>query len=71
LTFSLRGETNVSCSERRKELKRRRHRQAKIGKIRRRAATASVSEKAVFAGKIRNMTPGAEQIIENLALEER
>jgi hypothetical protein len=61
----------VSCSERRKELKRRRHRKAKIAKLARRAENASVSDKAAFAGKIRQLTPGAEQVITRLALEER
>ena len=61
----------MSCSERRKELKRRRHRKKKITKLKQRAATASVSEKAVCAGKIRNITPGAEAIISRLGLEER
>jgi len=61
----------VSCSERRRELKRRRHRKVKIDKIRQKATKASVSEKAILAGKIRRLTPGADQIIENLTLEER
>ena len=61
----------MSCSERRKELKRRRHRKVKISKLTRRAETASVSEKAAFAVKIRQITPGAEQIINRLSLEER
>ena len=61
----------MSCSERRKELKRRRQRKKKITNLKQRAATASVSEKAVFAGKIRGITPGAEEIITSLALEER
>ena len=61
----------MSCSERQKELKRRRQRQKKVTKLKQRAATASVSEKAVVAGKIRDITPGAEVIIERLGLEER
>jgi hypothetical protein len=61
----------VGCSERRKELKRRRKRKQKIVHMQRRSESASVSEKAVLAAKIRNMTPGAEKIITRLALEER
>jgi len=39
--------------------------------IKRRVEKASVSEKAHLATKIRNLTPGAEEIIERLNLEER
>jgi hypothetical protein len=61
----------VSCSERRKELKRRRHRKQKVAVIGRRVGKASVSEKAHFATKLRNLTPGADPIITRLGLEER
>lgn len=61
----------MSGSERRRELKRRRHRKIKIAQLKRRAAKASVSEKAVIANKIRQMTPGSETIIAKLGLEER
>ena len=61
----------MGCSERRKELKRRRQRKRKISHIKRRAESASVSEKANFATKIRNMTPGADEIISRMGLEER
>lgn len=61
----------MGCSERRKELKRRRQRKRKITHIKRRSESASVSEKTNFANKIRNMTPGAEVIISKLGLEER
>jgi hypothetical protein len=62
---------NVSASERKRELKRRRHRRVKMGHIKRRAAKANVSEKSHLATKIRNLTPGAEEIITRLNLEER
>jgi hypothetical protein len=42
-----------------------------MGIVKRRAATATPSEKAVLAHKIRRLTPGAEGIIEKLGLEER
>lgn len=61
----------MSCSERQKEIKRRRHRRKKVAKLKGRAASASVSEKAVIAGKLRDLTPGAEVIIGELELEER
>ncbi len=61
----------MSSIERVRELKRRRHRKAKITKLSRRAAKATASEKAVIAEKIRRMTPGGEQIVARLALEEK
>ena len=66
-----RGVRTVGCSERRKELKRRRHRQHKVAQFRRQAEKASVSEKAGIAVKLRQLTPGAEQIITELGLEDR
>jgi hypothetical protein len=65
------GGFHVGCSERRKELKRRRQRKQKIAHIKRRSESASVSEKTALAAKIRNMTPGAGEIISRLGLEER
>ena len=61
----------MPCSERRKELKRRRHRHKKMARLMRRVEKASVSEKAHISQKIRKMTPGAEQIVERLGLEQR
>ena len=58
-------------SERQTEIKRRRHRRKKLAQLKKRAAKATVSEKAVIVEKIRRMTPGAEVIIANLGLEER
>ena len=65
-----RGPT-VGCSERRKELKRRRHRKRKLTHYKAHLAKASVSDKSVIADKIRKLTVGAEEIIERLELEER
>ena len=42
-----------------------------MGILKRRAVNASVSEKAIIAEKIRKLTPGAEELILRLALEER
>ncbi len=61
----------MSSIERVRELKRRRQRKAKITKLTRRAAKATASEKAVIAEKIRRMTPGGEEIVARLALEEK
>jgi hypothetical protein len=61
----------VGRSERQKELARRRHRRAKIRQLQRRAESASQSEKAVIADKIRKLTPGSTAVIDKLGLEER
>jgi hypothetical protein len=61
----------VGCSERKRELRRRRHRRAKVDQLKRKAGSASVSEKAVIAEKLRRLTPGSTAIISNLQLEER
>jgi len=65
------GEGILGCSERQKEIKRRRVRREKIKRFRERAGKASASEKTVIATKLRNMTSGAEGLITELALEER
>ncbi len=39
--------------------------------LKRRAAAANPSEKAIIADKIRKLTPGAEELITRLSLEER
>jgi hypothetical protein len=61
----------VPISERHKEIKRRRHRRQKVAKIKKRAEKATVSEKTVLAEKLRNLTAGAETLIEQLELEKR
>ncbi len=61
----------MSCSERKKEIKRRRIRRVKVQQMKKRAEKATVSEKTVIAAKLRELTPGAETIIENWSLEER
>ncbi len=57
--------------ERHKELRRRRHRRKKMTQFKRRITKATVSEKTHIANKLRGLTPGAEQVITALALEER
>ncbi len=61
----------MGCSERRKEIKRRRIRRSKIEHYESKVQKATVSEKSIIANKIRQMTPGAEVIIQRLALEDR
>lgn len=61
----------MGCSERQKEIKRRRHRKAKLHKLKAHTVKASASEKPIIASKIRAMTPGAESVIKELKLEDK
>ncbi len=61
----------MGCSERKRELRRRRHRQVKLDQFKRKSARANMSEKAIIAEKIRRLTPGSETIIASLGLAER
>ena len=61
----------MSCSERKRELRRRRHRRKKIGVFARKLKKATVSEKTVIAEKLRSLTPGGEVIIERWELVKR
>jgi hypothetical protein len=61
----------VSCSERKRELRRRRHRRKKVGTLARKLEKATVSEKAIIADKLRALTPGGETIIGRWDLEKR
>lgn len=58
-------------SDRKQEIKRRRHRKKKILGFKRKLKKSTASEKTVIAEKIRKMTVGAEIIIANLGLEEK
>lgn len=60
----------MPSSERRRELKRRRHRRKKMAQWNRQLKNANTSERAEIAVKIRGLTPGAEVVIANLGLEE-
>ena len=60
----------MGCSERQKELRRRRKRREKIDHFRKHLAKATQSEKIEIARKLREMTPGAKQIIESWELAE-
>jgi hypothetical protein len=61
----------VSCSERKRELRRRRHRKKKLSILVRKLAKATVSEKTVIADKLRALTPGGATIIARLELDKR
>ena len=61
----------MPCSERRKEIKRRRHRRKKLGQLARRLKKATVSERSMISDKIRNLTPGGRLIVKDWGLEER
>jgi hypothetical protein len=61
----------VSYSERKRELRRRRHRKKKIKIFARKLATATVSEKGIIADKLRSLTPGGRVIVETWELEKR
>ena len=57
-------------SDRKQEIRRRRHRKQKINTFARKLKTASASDKSAIAEKIRKLTPGAEIVIERLGLQE-
>lgn len=58
----------MSISERKKEIRRRRKRRAKLTHIKKRLPKATKSEQVEIARKIRDMTPGAEVVISNWGL---
>lgn len=59
----------MGCSERKKEIRRRRHRKEKLDLFGRKIVKANTSEKQVIAQKLRRLTPGAEVLIARMALE--
>jgi len=61
----------VPCSERRKEIKRRRHRRKKLTQLSKKLEKATVSERTVIADKIRALTPGGKGIVDSWGLEKR
>ncbi len=61
----------MPCSERRKELKRRRHRRQKLTQLAKRLKKATVSERATITEKIRALTPGGREVVDQWGLEER
>ncbi len=61
----------MPCSERRKEIKRRRHRRKRIAQFGEKLSKATVSERATMAEKLRGMTCGSQVIIDKWELEKR
>ena len=61
----------MPASERRREIKRRRHRRKKMDQLKKKAENANASEKADIVRKMRELTPGADKVIDKLGLEER
>jgi hypothetical protein len=57
-------------SDRKQEIKRRRHRRQKLARWKVKLKKATASEKSLIVHKIRSLTPGAEFVIENWGLKE-
>lgn len=53
----------MGCSERRKEIKRRRHRREKLAHLQKRLQKATVSERTEIVHKVRKLTPGADTVV--------
>lgn len=58
-------------SERMRELRRRRHRKQKVAKLGRKLQAGGTVDKGLIAGKLRALTPGAEDIIRRWGLEDQ
>lgn len=56
-------------SDRKQEIKRRRHRRKKLAVFARKLKKATTSEKGTIVEKLRSLTPGCEVIISNWKLE--
>ncbi len=61
----------MPCSERRKEIRRRRHRRQKKRHFARKLENATVSETVAIADKLRALTPGGQEIVDRWDLEKR
>jgi len=60
----------VGCSERQKEIRRRRKRREKVTQLQGRLAKATQSEKQEIIRKLRAITPGSDVLIANWKLNE-
>ena len=60
----------MGCSERQKEIRRRRKRRVQLSQLKKRLAKATASEKVEIVRKLRAMTPGSETLINNWELAE-
>ena len=59
---------HLGCSERKKEIRRRRKRREQVDHLKKRLGKATKSEQVEIARKLREMTPGAEVLITNWQL---
>ena len=60
----------MGCSERQKEIRRRRKRRVNMTRLKGRLAKATPSEKLEIVRKLRAMTPGSEVLIADWKLDE-
>ncbi len=60
----------MGCSERRKEIKRRRHRRKKLTHLNKQLVKATVSERGEIVRKVRGLTPGADVLVASWDLTE-
>jgi len=60
----------VGCSERQKEIRRRRKRREKVTQLQGRLAKATQSEKQEIIRKLRAITPGSDVLITNWKLND-
>ena len=58
-------------SERRKEIKRRRHRRKKLKQLHDRLGKARPSMRGVVAEKVRHLTPGGQAVLKQWGYEEK
>lgn len=63
VTYNSQRRIPLSCSERKKEIRRRRKRHQKVSRLKLRLGKATKSEQVEIARKLREMTPGAELLI--------
>lgn len=60
----------MGCSERQKEIRRRRKRRQKVEHLKGRLAKATPSERQEIVRKLREMTPGSEVLVSAWGLDE-
>lgn len=60
----------MGCSERQKEIRRRRKRRLNLTRLKGRLAKATPSEKLEIVRKLRAMTPGSEVLIADWKLDQ-
>jgi len=56
--------TEMAGTERQRELRKRRHRTKKLGKLHKKCEKANKTEKAAIVHKLRRLSPGADQLIQ-------